>query len=74
MIAAASMALRRRWLNLVRPENGGPRSRNVLLGVAANKGYGAIAEPLLQLMLAEGSLVMRGERRAAAYGLPKMRR
>ena len=72
--AAASVALRQRWLKLVRKANGGPRARTVLVGLARLPVEQRIAEPLLDLMLAEGTLVMHGERRAATYGLPKGKR
>lgn len=73
MSFAQSMSLRRRWLGLTLPINGGPRPRSVLIGVAESHGHHAIAEPLLDLMLAEGTFVMHGERKAAKYGRPKRR-
>lgn len=70
----ASTRLRKRWLRLVEKENGGPRARSVLLGLARDPESERVAEPLLELMIAEGTFVMHGEKRAATYGLPKGRR
>lgn len=55
-----------RVLRLVRPENGGPRTKNVLEGL--------VGEGVIAMMIKDGMLVMHGKRRGATYGLPKGRR
>jgi hypothetical protein len=67
------MGLRARWLKVVRPENGGPRARTVLIGLARTPRDRARAEELLDAMLASGELAMHGSKRGATYGLPKAR-
>lgn len=74
MSALAATRLRQRWLRITRPENGGPRPRTVLTGLARTPADQVIAEPLLDLMIAEGTFVMHGERRAAMYGRPRKAR
>lgn len=66
------MGLRLRILRVVAPENGGPRKRNVLEGLA--RGYKiADFDATLKCMLERGELVMYGDRRGARYGLPRAR-
>lgn len=68
------MGLRQRILRVVAPDNGGDRKRNVLLGLARTPAQRERANKIIDAMLDAGELVMRGERRGAVYGLPKVRR
>lgn len=68
------MGLRARWLKVVKPENGGPRTKNVLLALARTPRQKANAEEILKDMLGERALVMYGDKRGATYGLPRERR
>jgi hypothetical protein len=74
MSFSTAMKLRIKWLRVTLPQNGGPRARSVLLGLARTPAEERIAEPLLELMLAEETFVMYGERKAATYGRPRVRR
>jgi hypothetical protein len=65
------MGLRSRILKLVHPDNGGPRTRNVLEGSARTPVEIEGFERVLKTMLGRRELVMRGKKRGARYGLPK---
>lgn len=54
-------------LRVVAPENGGPRKRSVLEGLA--RAYGATAE-LVDEMIRGGQLHKHGDRRGSTWGLP----
>lgn len=63
--------LRRRILRVVAPESGGPRSRNVLQGLARTEPQRSAFGGLLEAMLEAGELAMYGDRKGARYGLPR---
>lgn len=58
-------------LRLVQPENGGPRKRNILEGMARHYGDGP---HLIDYLIAGGKLVARGGPRNRTYGLPATRK
>ena len=49
-------------------------ARSVLEGLARTKNEKARARDLIPLMVAAGQLVMRGDKKGAVYGLPKVPR
>jgi len=57
--------LGRRILRLLEPECGGPRRKNVLLGLADPKRV----ERTLRRLMDAGLVVMVGDKRGARYGL-----
>lgn len=57
-----------RILRVVRPENGGPRSRVVLVGLARHYGAG---EPAVDALIDAGALVKYSDKRQAKWGLPR---
>jgi len=67
------MGLLSRWLQVVRPENGGPRAKTILFGLARTDRQKANAQTILDAALFHGKLVMHGKKRGATYGLPKGR-
>ena len=60
-----------RLLRLVKPENGGPRKRNILDAIATKYGEGP---HLVDYLIGGGQLVKYGDRRAATWGLPRLRK
>ena len=58
-------------LRLVHPENGGPRKRNILEGMARHYGEDAY---LVDYLIAKGTLVPFGGPRNRTYGQPKKRK
>lgn len=63
--------LGRRILNLLKPENGGPRKRSVLEGLA---GSDPRLKPVLRRLLDAGQVVMLGDKRGARYALGRQAR
>jgi hypothetical protein len=59
---------------VLRPENGGPRKRTVLEGLAKHYGYKADFDEVLKRMIDAGEIVMVGEKRGARYALPGAKR
>lgn len=59
--------LGRRILRLLEPECGGPRKKNVLLGLAEPRRV----ERTLRRLMDAGLVVMVGDRKGARYGLAK---
>lgn len=57
--------LGRRILRILRPENGGPRSKNVLRGIADPKRV----ERTLRRLMDAGQVMMVGDKRGARYAL-----
>lgn len=68
------MGLLARWLNVVKPQNGGPRPKTVLFGLARTERQKENAQAILDAAIFQGKIVKYGERKDAAYGLPKPRR
>jgi hypothetical protein len=66
---------RGRILRIVNPrtENGGPRPRSVLEGLARTDRDKRAASALIDYLVALGELVVIGHARGAVYGLPKGR-
>lgn len=69
------MSHRSRILRIVNPrtENGGPRPRSVLEGLARTERDRRAAAALIDYMVALGDLVLIGHARGAVYGLPRGR-
>jgi hypothetical protein len=65
------MGLRSRILKLVHADNGGPRPKTVLEGLARTPVEIEGFERIFKAMLDGRELVMRGKKRGARYGLPK---
>ena len=65
--------LERRVLRVVRVDHGGPRSRNVLEGIARTPFEQRVVCALLDLMLTSGALAKYGDRKGATYGRPPRR-
>lgn len=67
------MSHRSRILKILSPrtENGGPRSRTVLEGLARTEQDRRAAEALIDYMLALGEIVMLGHGKGAIYALPR---
>lgn len=64
------MGLQATLKRVLRPENGGPRKRNILVGLARAKGYKADFDTVFKRMPAAGEIVMVGSKRGARYALP----
>lgn len=60
--------LGRRILALLQPENGGPRKRTVLVGIAGGE---VRLKPVLQRLIDSGRVVMKGKKRGTLYALGK---
>lgn len=69
-----SMGLKARILKVVQLENGGPRKRSVLDGMARVSRQGAKFDEIFKSMLARSELVMYSDKRFALYGPPGLRR
>lgn len=67
------MGLQATLLRVLRPENGGPRKRTVLEGLAKAKGYKADFDEVLERMIDAGEIVVTGEKRGTRYALPRAR-
>jgi hypothetical protein len=65
------MGLRQRILRVVHPEGGGPRTKNVLTGLARGSEDFKLT---FSRMLERREIVIYGDRRGARYGLPKAKR
>ena len=64
-------SIRSRILNVLRPENGGPRLVSMLRGLAAFHGQSAEFHPTFEKMLAEREIVfVPGNRGGARVKLP----
>lgn len=64
------MGLRARILRMVADDCGGPRSKNVLKGLARTKRQKATFERVFKAMRRARELVMYRKRKHALYGLP----
>lgn len=60
-----------RVLRVVLPENGGPRPRSVLEGLARHYGAGP---QIVDTLIESGALVKFSDKRHARYGLPNRKK
>jgi hypothetical protein len=68
------MGLKARILKVTRPENGGPRKKSVLEGLARASCQAPNFGEIFRGLLKNGELVKYGARRDALYGPPGLRR